>query len=316
MDTWNVKSLSGLKLVLVKKPPPPETFDPPTDSEQIEKSKKQSQREFSVDELEQECDWISWMFQHNYYLVLEKIIFGLPPRSIRSRKEVSRTWCDIIRFYLESTNPRIKGIQDNRIDFEWSHNQPTIKKHLLVSESMPVYDYSQMISDEKSVVVTAWQKKSANPVIFVLDAKDMKLSKVIEPANFYPNFNDDLRDGLSSTLTDDRLFFSFAKDPVGKKCHFVIVAWDRTNNLKYLGVQRAGLIPREMVRFSTCVFGINPQTALKPTIFKCGVWVPFKQNRGFKELRIADGKHLCWNWHSNETEGYKIWFATQQRNVW
>ena len=87
-----------------------------------------------------------------------------------------------------------------------------------------------MIGDEKNVVVTAWLELRGNPLMFVLDAGDLTLSKVIEPANYYPNLNEDIREQLSSTLTNDHLFLSFAKDPDGHSCYFVIIAWDRKNN--------------------------------------------------------------------------------------
>jgi hypothetical protein len=283
-------------------------------SQEVQNHPESENQESDDEAYNEECDddWLLSMFRRNHHLILENILSALPAESIMSCRKVNKHWNKMILFYLKSTNPRTQKIQDSVISHQWLHQPPTIKRQLALG-ARTVYAYCDMISDEKNIVITAWKKTCKKPVIFVLNAGDLKLITIIEPFQRFPNLKSGLGYQLCSALTNEFLYFSFVKAGAENKQYYSILAWDRLDNFKYLDDQKiaAGPVSHRLAFSQNCISGITAKMALKPVVCKNGIGIALKMIResnqslyyGIRNSK-AGGLVVNYNPSKNQIGGY------------
>jgi len=112
--------------------------------------------------------------------VLEKIIFKLPPRSILACKEVNKAWHQIIIFYCQSSNPRIRKIREEQLEEEWKKKGPIIQKVSLESFGIFQVHCFHMIGDEDHLIVAANFNKTKKAKIIILSTTTIEVLKVLD----------------------------------------------------------------------------------------------------------------------------------------
>jgi hypothetical protein len=112
--------------------------------------------------------------------VLEKIIFKLPPRPLLACKEVNKAWRQIIIFYCQSSNPRIRKIRDDQLEEEWKKKGPIIQKVSLESFGIFQVHCFHMIGDEDHLIVAANVNETKTPKIIILSAKTLEVIKILD----------------------------------------------------------------------------------------------------------------------------------------
>jgi hypothetical protein len=111
--------------------------------------------------------------------VLENIIFKLPPRSLLACKEVNKAWRQIIIFYCQSSNPRIRKIREDQLEEEWKKKGPIIQKVSLESFGIFQVHCFHMIGDEDHLIVAANVNETKTPKIIILSAKTLEVIKIL-----------------------------------------------------------------------------------------------------------------------------------------
>ena len=265
---WVVKSRSGLKLTFSK--------------EKLQTTNKESSGiEFTSVGTQSNTDWLMWLFEHNFHRILEKIIFALTPKLIRLCKEVSPAWCQLILHFHESGNPRIQQIIEKRLNHQWGANNPILAK-VPIPKITWVDKYFDMISDDEHIFVGVGDKAIHSSVIIALRLEGLEPFKYIVLSKYFHQSEHNGWTHLNLTLTKEYLVLTGIRI-VGEKRQqsllqqqFSILAWDRKNNLNYMGLQRVGSFPSRLFHRFQFIMAFSPKVVMTPVIDKTGMDMPIK----------------------------------------
>ena len=73
-------------------------------------------------------DYIVFLNERGYEIILEKIILGLTPKAVLDFENVSPEWFQIVHTFNESNSSRIQKLINQKIDLEWRRKDPAVAK--------------------------------------------------------------------------------------------------------------------------------------------------------------------------------------------
>jgi hypothetical protein len=98
-------------------------------------------------------DFIEEFYSRGLNTILEKIILVLPLPTLIDCLKVSKRWEDIVRFYNDSKNSRIRQILDERMRKEWRKKNPRIFTFTFEKLNIFQIDCLHIIADESEAIV-------------------------------------------------------------------------------------------------------------------------------------------------------------------
>jgi len=187
-------------------------------------------------------DFLLTLFQRGLHQILEKIFLSLPLSSILLCQSVSSEWSEMISYYHNSENPRIQEILELRISKEWFEGRPVIESFPLAGVSSSCQDFQHIVTDDADVVVVGLYSDKprdyGKPFIHILDAKTLRLKKLIHVRSYIPRKKHCLFFHLM--LTEKYIFLSGIYLAGRNSTQYFWAAWHRQNDFAFSGHRFTG----------------------------------------------------------------------------
>ena len=232
-------------------------FDRTNDSLEVENFETENYRR---------SDFIWTFFQHGFHHILEKIFLSLPPRSILACQKVSSDWKEMIDFYHNSENPRIKRIHEETLNQEWLQGNPIFESFELPGNAPSCQTFHHFTMDDREVAIVGLFSNNSNdygqPAIHILDAKTLQFKKLIQVRSYLPEKKLSLRFNLA--LTEKYIVLTGVEAVGLNSRQYFWAAWHRNNDFAFSGAHARERFLLPLTNWNLGPQGSTTEIVLKP----------------------------------------------------